>query len=87
MLTSSVVTGTMSRFKLTKDPLVAAIIKRGNDRSNQGFEDYGGSMADADKPLLEWIDDAQEELWDTIVYLEKIKSVVAKLSGEPTKKK
>jgi len=50
----------MSSFKLTKDPVVAAIIKRANDRSNQGLDDYGGTMADADKHLLEWIDDAQE---------------------------
>jgi hypothetical protein len=75
----------MSSFKLTKDPVVAAIIKRANDRSNQGLDDYGGTMADADKHLLEWIDDAQEELWDTIVYLEKIKLVVGRLTGNALK--
>lgn len=68
-------------FKLTKDPIVAAIIKRANDRSNQGIDDYGGTMADADKPMLAWIADAQEELWDAIVYLEKIKSTVERIAG------
>jgi len=62
-------------FKLTKDPIVAAIIKRANDRSNAGIDSYGGTMADAKKSLHSWIDDAQEEAWDLIVYLEKIKSI------------
>jgi|TARA_R110002012_G_scaffold89378_3_gene219490 hypothetical protein len=65
-------------FKLTKDPIVAAIIKRANDRSNAGIDSYGGTMADAKKSLHSWIDDAQEEAWDLIVYLEKIKSILPK---------
>ena len=26
--------------------------------------------------FLSWIDDAQEEAWDTIIYLEKVKTLV-----------
>jgi hypothetical protein len=37
-------------------------------------------MVQATKPLHKWIDDTQEELWDAIVYLEKIKSLLTKLN-------
>lgn len=67
---------TMDDFKLTRDPLVSAILKRANDRANQGLSDYGGTMADAKKPVIDWIGDAQEELWDAIVYLEKVKNLL-----------
>ena len=33
-------------------------------------------MNDAYKPLDKWIVDAQEEAWDFIVYLEKIKTLI-----------
>ena len=65
-------------FKLTKVPIVAAIITRANDRSNAGIEKFGTTIADAEKGLHSWIDDAQEEAWDLIVYLEKIKSILPK---------
>ena len=71
------------RLKYTQEnsqiaKIVAAIIKRANDRSNAGIDSYGGTMADAKKSLHSWIDDAQEEAWDLIVYLEKIKSILPK---------
>jgi hypothetical protein len=33
---------------------------------------FGKTMADNNKPLNEWIKDAQEESMDQILYLEKI---------------
>jgi hypothetical protein len=36
-------------------------------------------MAEANKPIEKWIEDAQEEAWDKIVYLEKIKSLLTKV--------
>jgi hypothetical protein len=33
-------------------------------------------MEDATKPTKDWITDAQEELWDAIVYLEKLKTLI-----------
>jgi hypothetical protein len=38
-------------------------------------------MVDATKSIDEWIDDAQEESWDKIVYLEKIKIELQKKEG------
>jgi hypothetical protein len=37
----------------------------------------GKSMRTAEKPLVEWIGDTQEELLDAIVYLEKVKEKIS----------
>ena len=66
----------MTDFKLTKDPLVAAIRQRANDRANNGMVTYGDTMKDATKRTTHWIEDTQEELWDAIVYLEKLKDLI-----------
>ena len=63
-------------FKLTEDNLVASIIKRANDRANEGIVTYGDTMDDATKPTVDWIKDTQEELWDAIVYLEKVRQIL-----------
>ena len=34
---------------------------------------YGNTMRTAQKPLIDWITDTQEELLDAVVYLEKVK--------------
>ena len=72
-------------FVLTKDPLVQRILERFAKRSENGIKKYGRTMVDATKSIDEWIDDAQEESWDNIVYLEKIKIELQK--GEKNGKK
>jgi hypothetical protein len=42
-------------------------------RAAEGIIKYGDTMRTANKPFVQWIDDAQEEAMDFIVYLEKIK--------------
>jgi hypothetical protein len=37
---------------------------------------YGDTMKDATKRTTHWIVDIQEELWDAIVYLEKLKDLI-----------
>ena len=39
-------------------------------------------MLEATKSIDQWIDDAQEESWDKIVYLEKIKIELQKKEGK-----
>ena len=63
----------------TGDPVVDRVLAKFVQRSNEGMQRFGMSMADADKPVLEWIEDAQEELMDAILYLEKLKE---KFNGE-----
>ena len=57
----------------TQDPVVNRVLAKFIRRSDEGMQRFGVSMADADKPVLEWIEDAQEELMDAILYLEKLK--------------
>jgi hypothetical protein len=62
--------------KLCKDELVSKICARMIERSNNGTIEYGNTMRTADKPLLQWIEDTQEEMADAIVYLEKVKELI-----------
>ena len=59
-----------------KDKLVDDVLKRMKTRSDSGIKKFGTTMLEAKKPFLSWIDDAQEEAWDTIIYLEKVKTLV-----------
>ena len=67
-------------FVVTKDPLIQGLFQKFSKRSDDGITNYKVTMVQATKPLPKWIDDAQEELWDAIVYLEKIKSILTKLN-------
>ena len=60
-------------FVLTKDPLVQTILERFAKRSENGIKKFKRTMLEATKSRIKWINDAQEESWDTIVYLEKLK--------------
>jgi hypothetical protein len=62
---------------LMTDPLVDRVIDKMRERSRQGMESYGVSMEDNNsKSFVDWIDDAQEELMDAVIYLEKIKTKI-----------
>ena len=52
-----------------KDKLVDDVLKRMKTRSDSGIKKFGTTMLEAEKPFLSWIDDAQEEACDTIIYL------------------
>ena len=62
--------------KLCKDELVSKLCAKMIERSNKGTIEYGNTMRTADKPLLQWIEDTQEEMADAIVYLEKVKELI-----------
>ena len=47
---------------------------------DEGLDEYGKTMIEADKPIVAWITDAQEEAWDQIVYLEKLKRLLKNLN-------
>ena len=55
------------------DPLVDKVCEKMKRRAAEGIEKYGDTMRTANKPFIQWIDDAQEEAMDFIIYLEKIK--------------
>lgn len=55
------------------DPIVGNILQKFIARSVHGQDKYGISMADNDLSTLEWIEEAQDELMDAIMYLERLK--------------
>ena len=69
-------------FVLTKDPLVQTILERFAKRSENGIKKFKRTMLEATKSRIKWINEAQEESWDTIVYLEKLKTELQKKEGK-----
>lgn len=55
------------------DPIVQAVTDRFHARSREGIKHYGVTMAENNAPTRQWILDAQEELMDAILYLERLK--------------
>lgn len=62
----------------TKDPLVQKVLNRMAERSESGMKKFGVTMQDAEQSLEHWIANTQEELGDTILYLEKLKEEIRK---------
>jgi hypothetical protein len=60
----------------TQDSVVNSVIEQFAKRSNVGLEKYGTTLDRTDLTMLDWIQHAQEELMDGILYLEKIKKTM-----------
>ena len=56
-----------------KDSIVAAVIAKFQQRSALGIAKYGTTLDRKDLTTSDWIQHAQEELMDGILYLEKLK--------------
>tara|TARA_R110000765_G_scaffold374912_1_gene465487 strand:+ start:461 stop:814 length:354 start_codon:yes stop_codon:yes gene_type:complete len=56
---------------ITIDPIVNSIIKKHLDRHKEGMVNFGKTMNANTKPFKEWVNDAQQESMDQILYLEK----------------
>jgi hypothetical protein len=56
------------------DSIVNSVIKKFAERSNVGQQKYGTTLDRTDLKPLDWIQHAQEELMDGILYLEKLKT-------------
>lgn len=59
--------------KLTGDSIVNNVIQSFIMRSEAGFTKYGTNLDRKDLSVLEWINHAQQESMDMILYLEKLK--------------
>lgn len=55
------------------DSIVEAVISKFRERSELGKKKYGVTLDRQDLSLLDWIQHAQEEHMDAILYLEKLK--------------
>jgi len=58
------------------DSIVAAVIQKFLQRSELGQQKYGTTLDRQDLKTLDWIQHAQEELMDGILYLEKLKQSI-----------
>lgn len=69
------------------DSIVQTVIQKFVERSVKGKEKYGTDLDRTDLSVLDWIQHAQEEHMDAILYLEKLKQSlfgsVSKASSNP----
>ena len=56
-----------------KDTIVQSVIEQFKQRSNVGINKYNKTLDRDDLTRLEWLQHAQEEAMDMILYLEKLK--------------
>jgi len=56
-----------------KDTIVESVIEQFKQRSEVGINKYGVTLDRTDLTRLEWLQHAQEEAMDLILYLEKLK--------------
>jgi len=59
-----------------EDSIVASVIQSFKKRSMEGILKYGKTLDRNDLTFLQWIQHAQEEMMDGILYLEKMKKVM-----------
>jgi len=57
------------------DSIVKSVINKFIERSIMGKEKYGTDLDRTDLEITEWIQHAQEEHMDAILYLEKLKTM------------
>ena len=56
------------------DPVVERVIQKFKNRSAEGMERFGVTMEDNPEKFHFWVENAQEELMDAILYLERLKN-------------
>jgi hypothetical protein len=64
--------------KANTDSVVFSIISQFKQRADFGMKKYGTNLDRTDLSVLEWIQNAQEEHMDAILYLEKLKQTEIK---------
>jgi hypothetical protein len=64
------------RTIIKTDSVVDSIVDSFISRASQGKEKYGNTLDRQDLSVLDWIEHAQQELQDGILYLEKLKQTL-----------
>jgi len=60
------------------DSIVYKVVRKLKDRQHDGYKKYGVTMDRKDLSIMDWINHAQEEAMDFVLYLEKIKTEIRK---------
>jgi len=58
-----------------RDPVVERVVNKFVSRSDVGFKKYGITLQDDTSKMFEWLNHLQEEMMDSILYLQKAKEV------------
>jgi hypothetical protein len=66
------------------DSVVSAVIEKFKGRAEVGMKKYGVNLDRKDLSVLEWIQHAQEEHMDAILYLEKLKQIETERASADT---
>jgi len=67
------------------DSIVDTILNKFVDRAEMGFNKYNNTLDRKDLSKVEWINHAQEELMDGILYLERLKQELNEQTTEDSK--
>jgi hypothetical protein len=67
-----------------EDSIVKSVIESFKQRSELGILKYGKTLDRNDLTFLQWIQHAQEELMDAILYLEKLKNISSSTQDHPS---
>jgi hypothetical protein len=59
-----------------KDTIVESVINQFRERSEVGIKKYGVTLDRTDLSTLDWINHAQQEAMDFVLYLEKLKQTI-----------
>ena len=65
------------------DSVVSSVINKFVIRAQFGKAKYGTDLDRTDLSLIDWIQHAQEEQMDSILYLEKIKQTILNAENSP----
>lgn len=68
------------------DSVVYSILSKFVQRADFGFKKYGTNLDRNDLSILDWIQHAQEEHMDAILYLEKLKKTYMQAETQKTSK-
>jgi hypothetical protein len=68
----------IARYIVPRDSIVESVVAKFQKRSLLGIAKYGTTLDRTDLNTLDWINHAQEELMDGILYLERLKVSVSK---------
>lgn len=74
--TNTIYTESNSRSILKTDSIVDSIIDQFIDRAQFGKTKYNTDLDRDDLSIPDWIEHAQQELMDGILYLEKLKKIL-----------
>ena len=78
VIEAQVINNTKKDNSYTSDSIVNSVIRAFIGRSNVGLQKYGTTLDRDDLSILDWIQHAQEEHMDAILYLEKLKTEYTK---------